>query len=92
MAPDVKMHRLKSWPDFFAEMVAGWKRHDLRRLDRDFQVGDGVVYCEWDPSTQCYTGRRWIAAITYITSADHPCALSDAGLKPGFAILSIRGI
>ncbi len=82
---------MKCWPEFFNEIVAGKKTHDLRRsTDRDFKVGDTVTLKEFDPKKQAYTGRESKVQITYITSQMSPCAYSEEALKPGFCILSIR--
>ena len=85
-----KEHGLKCWPQFFEAIAAGRKRHDLRRAhDRDFQVGDTLRLLEFDPQANCYTGREQVVEVTYITSAEQPCALSDGALHPDYCILSI---
>jgi hypothetical protein len=83
-------HEVKSWPQFFGPVVAGTRRHELRRNDRGYEVGDQVVLREWDPTDGRYTGRQATAAITSITSNEHPCAVSDVGLHPDFCILTIE--
>lgn len=88
---DIATHRLKCWPEFFEPIRLGRKTHDLRRSDdRDFSVGDNLRLMEYDPETRSFTGRELTAEITYITSADMPCALSQDALHPNFCILSIR--
>jgi hypothetical protein len=83
-------HRVKSWPTFFEATLAGVKTHDVRRTgDRDYRVGDTLRLQEFDPETQHYTGREQSVRITYITSTDLPCALSEACLHPDYCILSI---
>ena len=83
-------HALKCWPEFFDEIAAGRKRHDLRRSrDRDFQIGDQLLLREFEPVSQRYTSREQLVAITYITSAERRCALSEEALHPDFCILSI---
>jgi hypothetical protein len=84
------VHRLKSWPEFFEPIRCGIKKHDLRRADdRVFKTGDKVLLEEYDPETKSYTGRNLLVRITYITSADMPCALSHDALHQDFCILSI---
>ena len=84
------VHRLKCWTNFYDEIVAGRKRHDLRRAhDRNFRVGDRILLCEFDPNLGIYTGREQLVEISYITSAEQPCALSDLALHRDFCILSI---
>ena len=83
-------HELKCWPKFFTAIAQGDKRHDLRRAtDRDFQVGDRLFLREFDPALDAYTGRTQHVVVTYVTSAEMPCALSEQALHPEFCILSI---
>ena len=83
-------HELKSWPRFFGPIITGDRRHELRRNDRDYRVGDRLVLREFDESLGTYTGRVCIAVVTSITSHDEPCAASAEGLNPDFCILTIR--
>jgi|ERR1700730_159563 Domain of unknown function (DUF3850) len=84
-------HTLKCWPQSFEAILAGEKTHDLRRADdRNFRVGDVVQLNEFNPASKRYTGRRLKVKITYITSADLPCALSKGALHPDYCILSIK--
>ncbi|WP_165126886.1 DUF3850 domain-containing protein [Bradyrhizobium sp. 6(2017)] len=84
------IHVLKCWPQFFSEIKAGRKRHDLRRSnDRHFQVGDRILLREFDPRSDKYTGSSMKVVVTYITSAELPCALSKDALHADFCILSI---
>jgi hypothetical protein len=84
-------HRLKCWPQFFDPILSGEKTHDVRRADdRGFRVGDLLHLLEFDPEANHYSGRELKVKITYITSANHPCALSEDALHPDFCILSIR--
>lgn len=84
-------YEVKSWPQFFTQMIAGIKRHDMRdKRDRNYEVGDRMLLREYDPFGAGYTGRDAVALITYITSNDTPCAMSSAALDNNFAILSIE--
>src|SRR2546427_74726 len=81
-------HAVKSWPHLFEAALTGAKTHDLRRAEeRDYRVGDILRLQEFDPDTQRYTGRELRVRITYITSAQFPCALSDSSLDPAYCIL-----
>ena len=84
-------HTLKCWPRLFDAVSTGAKTHDLRRADdREFRVGDIMLMREFDPSTKTFTGRNLKVVITYITSADQPCALSNLALHTDYCILSIK--
>ena len=84
-------HDVKSWPYLFEATLSGRKKHDMRRVsDRDYQVGDTLRLCEYDPEMRSYTGRELRMRISYITSAEYPCALSGEGLDRDFCILSLE--
>ena len=89
----MRTHVLKSWPEFFERVLEGTKTFELRRNDRDFQVGDVLLLREWiPPAVRCkpggaivagsYTGREIYARVVYsLAHAD--------GLDLGFVILGI---
>ena len=85
-----KVHHVKSWPQYFVRIKEGQRTHDLRRNDRDFQVGDTMVLAEFDPQAQNYTGQTCEVEITSMTSMSQPCAVSSEALDPAFCILSIK--
>jgi len=88
MTPQI--HYLKSWPQFFKDIRAGLRTHELRRNDRNFKVGDWMKLQEFDPELSEYTGQRLTAEITSLTSFAQPCAVSGEALNADFCILSIR--
>lgn len=61
-----KLHRLKTWPQYFAPAAAGIKPFEVRKEDRGFSVGDHLALEEWDPKTGEYSGRYVEREITYI--------------------------
>jgi hypothetical protein len=86
-------HKVKSWPRFFDAILSGAKAYEVRRLtDRDYQVGDRLRLQEFDPASETYTGRELLVRITFLTSAEEPCALSEECLHPDFCILSIAKV
>jgi len=85
-----KIHHLKSWPQFFIAIKEGKRTHELRRSDRDFEVGDIMVLHEFHPEGQTYTGAACTVEITSMTSFSQPCAVSGEALNADFCILSIR--
>lgn len=84
------IHELKSWPEFFRQIISGARTHELRMDDRNFNIGDVLWLREFVPESDAYTGSECDAEITSLTSADVPCAVSVEALDPRFCILSIR--
>ncbi len=60
-------HELKTWPEPFEEILRGRKRHEVRRADRPFAVGDELRLREWDPAWSRYTGRELSVRVTYLS-------------------------
>jgi len=82
-------HEVKSWPKFFEPILRGVRTHELRVNDRNYQVGDWMLLREYDPEISQYTGRDTFVAITSVTSAGEPCAVSADALHPSYCILSV---
>lgn len=78
------IHELKTYPDEFDAILAGEKHHDVRKSDRDFQTGDWILYREWIPWRDEYTGRQMFREVTFI---DAP---RSWGLPDDLCVLSIR--
>ena len=83
-------HVLKTWPQYFKEIKAGNKVHELRIMDRDYKVGDILVLQEYDPVTEKFSGDYVHAEITYITDQKQQCAFFQKAMNPNFGILSIK--
>jgi hypothetical protein len=83
-------HDLKSWPHMFDDMVSGLKNFDSRTTaDRDFRLGQHIVFHEWDPETSEFTGRSIRRQIIYILDPD-PAIDPDCGLAPDFVVLGLK--
>lgn len=77
-------HELKCWPQYFQRVMAGTKRFEVRKNDRDFQVGDVLILREWDPKTATQTGNGYDARVTYIFHG------GQFGIDPGYVVMSIE--
>lgn len=77
-----KQHFLKILPEFFAAVVDGSKTFELRKNDRDFQVGDTVILQEFDHKTNTYTSDFVVKQISFMLTGVY-------GLEPGVSCLSL---
>lgn len=82
----LRMHRLKTWPQFFDAIADGSKRFELRKNDRDFRVGDVLRLQEWNPNNERFTGREMDVEVTYKAQgifglAGDLCVMSIARLE-----------
>ncbi len=75
------IHKLKTRPEYFKAVSADEKKFEIRKNDRDFNVGDFLVLREY--AENAYTGKQAIFKITYI--------LADPEfLMPEYVALSIQ--
>jgi hypothetical protein len=78
----MKIHQVKSWPEYFQPITNGVKTFDLRKNDRNYQVGDEISFEEFRPGVGEYTGKMATRKIVFI--------LRDFdGLMPGYCILGL---
>jgi uncharacterized protein DUF3850 len=81
-----RVHDLKSWPEFFRDVLEGKKNHEYRLNDRGYRVGDVLRLREYDPMARAYTGRSVDRSVTYV------CDLSRVG-GGNYVVLELsRGI
>lgn len=78
------IHDLKTWPREFEAVLAGLKKHEVRRDDRDFQIGDELRLREWRPENRAYTEREVLVRVTWKTVG------GSWNVEPGFCVLSIE--
>ncbi len=84
-----KRHDLKVWPEYFAAIHVGSKPFEIRKNDRDYQVGDTLVLHEYAPGPDEYTGRVAERLVTYMLNGDDPMGYAF-GLRTGFVALGLR--
>jgi hypothetical protein len=79
-------HALKTWPQYFKDIMEGGKNFELRKDDRPFKVGDTLILQEYHVGGAAgYSGEEISRVITYI--------LRDApgfGLKEGYCIIGFK--
>lgn len=72
--PTGTIHKLKTWPEYFNEVLSGRKPFEWRIDDRDFKLGDTLVLQEYIPNPENpgregkYTGREITKNVSYIFS------------------------
>lgn len=79
MNKDKTKHEIKILPQYYEAVSKGIKQFELRKDDRDYQVGDLVRLREWDGKE--YTGNKMIIGIKYVLR-DCP----EYGLMEGYCI------
>ena len=77
-------HNLKIWPLYFKRILYGEKKFEVRKNDRDFQVGDTIILNEYDPETKTYTDNNIRVEITYILNG------GQFGIEPGYCVMSLN--
>jgi len=75
-----KIHDLKIAPKYMDAQLSGIKNFEIRKNDRDFQVGDRLWLREWDG--QDYTGRKVTVYVTYITDYEQRDGYVVLGTSP----------
>lgn len=76
----MKIHELKTWPEFFKDVISGAKTFELRKDDRGFRAGDILWLREWTQK-EGYTGRETKRKILYV--------LSGLGLEKGYVCMAL---
>jgi hypothetical protein len=79
----VRWHHLKTWPEFFRQILRGDKVCEVRNNDRNFLIGHCLVLNEYNPEEKSYTGRSVSRRITCVTTA---------GCVDGYVALSLEKI
>lgn len=76
------IHKLKTLPAYFERVKNLDKRFEIRKNDRGFQAGDGLILEEWTEKDG-YTGRSLTCHVTYVLHGFE-------GLADGYVALSIN--
>jgi len=81
-------HELKTWPESFRAVKHGIKTFEVRKDDRNFQVGDYLILKEYDPEKKTYSGDYIKVRVNYAVTG---LGLAKYGHKvdPEIVIMSI---
>ena len=77
----IRTHPLKTLP-YFYNVVGTLKTFEVRKNDRNFQVGDILWLQEWSEEAQ-YTGRSKKFTISYILEG------GQFGIQEGYCVMSL---
>jgi len=85
-------HELKCIRPFFADVLALRKTFEIRRNDRNFEIGDLLWLREYDVYREELTGRSCRRIVTYMTSFQQQEGYVVLGIEPEDAIkIPFRG-
>lgn len=79
MSRKARNHIIKELPEYFRAAKEGRKRFEIRRDDRDYQIGDTLQLAEFDGTG--FTGNFMEVKLEYVLR-DCP----QYGLMPGYCI------
>lgn len=77
-------HALKTWPQFFKAVVSGEKTFEVRKNDRNFQVGDKLLLQEWDPVIGEYTRNEHEVIVCYLLEG------GSFGVYPDSVVMGLK--
>lgn len=76
------IHELKIWPEHYEPVKRKMKKAELRKNDRNYQVGDTLVLRCWDRVKEEYNGKSVVREVTHVADVD--------GWLPGYVLLSME--
>lgn len=79
----MKYHDLKTWDEFWSDLESGAKTFEIRKDDRNFQVGDILIQKKFNPRTKTFSGEILNFEITYKTTFKQ---------NKGYCVLGIKRI
>lgn len=87
-------HELKTHPHFFSSILSGVKKFEVRKNDRNYQLGDELILKEYTPdgyyedglNNETYTGRILHRRIDYILDG------GQFGIEHGYVVMSLSRI
>lgn len=87
MTHTTKTHTLKTWTEFYQAVICGNKTFEVRKNDRNFQIGDVLNLIEVLPDEKFITtGNQSKFVITYILAGN------QWGLNDDVVVLAIKPI
>jgi ParB family chromosome partitioning protein len=82
----MKLHTLKILPKYYLAVASGEKTFELRKNDRDYQVGDLIIFTDTDGTPYITPNKeRIVFRITYILEN-----VSEYGLDDEYCVLALK--
>jgi len=90
----MRLHKLKTWPEYFAALLRGDKTFEVRRDDRSYDVGDVLHLVEWDPTEQDELTRRSVGETGRVLRAviSYKVPGGRFGIGPEMCVLGLRDV
>jgi len=80
------IHLVKTTEEFFNGVWEYNKTSEIRKNDRNYQVGNILLQQEYNTAERALTGRFVLSHITYVLTAEQ----YSEGLKEGYCMLSLN--
>jgi hypothetical protein len=80
-------HELKTIPPYYDQVRLGFKHFDIRKDDRDYQIGDTLCLKEYLPNLSIFTGNSIKRKVTHVLRN-----APEYGLMPGYCIMSLESM
>lgn len=80
------IHELKCWTECFKAIYTCQKTFEVRKNDRNFQVGDTLRLQEYSPETQEYSGVSCEVKVDYVLQG------GTLGVQDGYCVMGISPI
>lgn len=77
------IHELKLSTEYYEKVFKRIKNFEVRKNDRGFLVGDGLLLKEYDCVSEKYTGRMMIRNIAFILEG------GKFGIEQGYVVMSL---
>lgn len=79
----MKIHELKCWSPWFEQVTHETKKFEVRKDDREFEIGDVLHLRLYDPKTKKYQGCECLVFVQVVWR-------NIVGLEKGYCIMSIQ--
>jgi hypothetical protein len=80
----MKTHTLKTWNDYFDDIAFGDKSFEVRKDDRNYEVGDTLILQRYNPNTKEYDGCEVSVKVKYILRG------GSFGIEEGHVVMGIE--